>query len=592
MINLGLHDNKTVGLDLATLTETRLMIQAMSGAGKSWLIRRILEQSHGRIQQLVIDLEGEFHTLREKFDYIIAGKGGDIPADLKSVKLLAKKLLEFNASCIFDLYELKKHERIAYVKAFSEALISAPRKYRHPVLVVLDEAHLICPEKGKAESAAAVIDLATRGRKRGICTIMATQRLAKLNKDAAAELGNKMIGRTIQDIDRKRAVDELGFVSREESLALRKLQPGEFHCYGPAFRIHEGSQGYIPVDDIVLVKVGDVESSHPKIGTQHIETHPEATGKIRELIEKLEDIPQQAEKRAKDMVELKKELSALKRENTLLKKDTPAPCNHGPIIQAQKKQIRILQNELKKAGGEIENTLQAIHLMSQKIGKDVEELTEKSLRPWQLLDRMEGLASDRGQSIANDLQDRSTVENFTERPIKKLPSVVNSELSNPQRRVLQAIASFEALGIDKPSKEMVAAKAEYSPKGGAFNNLLGRLRSGGYIDYPEGGKVELTDSGREAAGMVEPIAGVEELHRGWLKIIRQAPLQKILEYLIQIYPDSISREELARTLGYAEGGGAFNNYMGRLHNTFEVIDYLPGREVRAKQEVLFPEELA
>ena len=178
------------------------------------------------------------------------------------------------------------------------------------------------------------------------------------------------------------------------------------------------------------------------------------------------------------------------------------------------------------------------------------------------------------------------------RPIRNSAMTQGSDLSNPQRRILEAIASFEALGIDKPSKEMVAAKAQYSPKGGAFNNLLGRLRSNGHIDYPEAGKVELTESGRGVAGEVEAIAGVEELHQGWLKIIKQGPLQKILEYLIQIYPESISREDLAKNLGYTEGGGAFNNYMGRLHNTFEVIDYLPGRQVRAKQEVLFPEGLA
>src|SRR5689334_16314253 len=31
--------------------DTRLLIQANSGGGKSWLIRRLLEQSHGKVQQ-------------------------------------------------------------------------------------------------------------------------------------------------------------------------------------------------------------------------------------------------------------------------------------------------------------------------------------------------------------------------------------------------------------------------------------------------------------------------------------------------------------------------------------------------------------
>lgn len=35
--------------DLDLLVDTRLLIQANSGGGKSWLLRRLLEQTHGRL---------------------------------------------------------------------------------------------------------------------------------------------------------------------------------------------------------------------------------------------------------------------------------------------------------------------------------------------------------------------------------------------------------------------------------------------------------------------------------------------------------------------------------------------------------------
>lgn len=73
--------NDTIGIDLSTLIDTRLFLQANSGGGKSWLLRRLLEQSHGKVRQIVIDLEGEFATLREKYDYIMAAKEGDTAAD-------------------------------------------------------------------------------------------------------------------------------------------------------------------------------------------------------------------------------------------------------------------------------------------------------------------------------------------------------------------------------------------------------------------------------------------------------------------------------------------------------------------------------
>jgi uncharacterized protein len=114
-------------LDLATLIDTRLLVQANSGGGKSWLIRRLLEQSHGKVQQIIIDLEGEFSTLREQYDYILAGKDGDTPADPRSAALLAKRLLELNVSAIIDLYELSHQDRKRFVRLFLSAMVNAPK---------------------------------------------------------------------------------------------------------------------------------------------------------------------------------------------------------------------------------------------------------------------------------------------------------------------------------------------------------------------------------------------------------------------------------------------------------------------------------
>src|SRR5882672_4233197 len=130
-----------VSCDLPRLIGTRLLVQASSGAGKSWLLRRLLEQSHGKVQQIVIDPEGEFASLRERFDYVLAARqGGDTLADARTAKLLAERLLELGVSAILDIYELKSHERVAFVKIFVDALIEAPKALWHPVLVLLDEA--------------------------------------------------------------------------------------------------------------------------------------------------------------------------------------------------------------------------------------------------------------------------------------------------------------------------------------------------------------------------------------------------------------------------------------------------------------------
>src|SRR5205807_4843057 len=252
IMNNKIYLNKTNSFDLPTLLDTRLLVQANSGGGKSWLLRRILEQSHGKVQHIIIDLEGEFATLREKFDYVLAGKDGDTPADPKSAALLARKLLELNVSAIIDLYELHADERKRFVRLFLDSMIYAPKDLWHPCLVVIDEAHKFCQEKEQSEASSAVIDLATLGRKRGYCAILATQRLSKLHKDAAAECNNKLIGRTGLDVDRKRASEELGFTTKEQYLSLRSMAAGEFFAFGPAIS-----------PEVIKVQIGSVHTTHP-----------------------------------------------------------------------------------------------------------------------------------------------------------------------------------------------------------------------------------------------------------------------------------------------------------------------------------------
>jgi hypothetical protein len=110
---VSLNDN--IQINLPKLIESKLLVQANSGGGKSWALRRILEQSHGKVQHIILDSEGEFGTLREKYDYVLAGKDGDTPAEPRSAALLARKLLELNVSAIIDLYELHPQERKRFV---------------------------------------------------------------------------------------------------------------------------------------------------------------------------------------------------------------------------------------------------------------------------------------------------------------------------------------------------------------------------------------------------------------------------------------------------------------------------------------------
>jgi uncharacterized protein DUF87 len=294
--------NENIFIDLPTLLKTRLLVQANSGGGKSWLIRRILEQSQGKVQQIVIDLEGEFASLREQFDYILVGSEGDTPANPSSANLLARKLLELNVSTIIDVYELPLKERRRFVRLFLEGMIHSPKDLWHPCLVVIDEAHVFCPEKDQSESADAVISMATLGRKRGFSVILATQRISKLHKDAAAECNNKLIGRTNLDIDIRRSAEELGITAKEKKLTLQNLEAGEFYAFGPAIS-----------RAVIKVKVGSVQTSHHEAGTLGFSSKPAPpTARIKKLLSALQNLPKEAEQEAKTIADYQRQISELK----------------------------------------------------------------------------------------------------------------------------------------------------------------------------------------------------------------------------------------------------------------------------------------
>jgi hypothetical protein len=112
-------------------------------------------------------------------------------------------------------------------------------------------------------SSKAVKALVSRGRKRGFGTILATQRLSKLDKDAA-EAANTLTGQTVLDVDLERAGDALGF-NRREYQQIEHLRPGWFFAKGRAFT--DGGE-------VTLVRSTDsVRTKHPD-GTAAIASVP------------------------------------------------------------------------------------------------------------------------------------------------------------------------------------------------------------------------------------------------------------------------------------------------------------------------------
>ena len=239
------------GLDLEELLATRLLVQGNSGSGKSHLLRRLLEQSASWVQQAVIDPEGDFVSLAERYGHVVV----DAVGTEKDLQMIAARVRRHRVSVVLNLEGLEADRQMKAAATFLDGLFDADRDLWYPMLVVVDEAQLFAPaaagevtEEARRRSLTAMTNLMCRGRKRGLAGIIATQRLAKLAKNVAAEASNFLMGRTFLDIDMARAADLLG-MERRQAEQFRNLDRGHFIALGPAL-----SRRPIPV------KIGPVET--------------------------------------------------------------------------------------------------------------------------------------------------------------------------------------------------------------------------------------------------------------------------------------------------------------------------------------------
>ncbi|MFZ5706749.1 MAG: ATP-binding protein [Pseudomonadota bacterium] len=228
---------QSVHFDVEELLATRLLVQGNSGSGKSHLLRRLLEESANVVQQVVVDPEGDFVTLADRFGHVVIQAFDHSEAEIVR---LANRIREHRVSVVLALDELEIEQQMRCAATFLSALFDAPRDFWYPALVVVDEAQLFAPavagevsDEARRASLGAMTNLMCRGRKRGLAGVIATQRLAKLAKNVAAEASNFMMGRTFLDIDMARAADLLG-MDRRQAEQIRDLPRGQFLALGPA----------------------------------------------------------------------------------------------------------------------------------------------------------------------------------------------------------------------------------------------------------------------------------------------------------------------------------------------------------------------
>lgn len=530
-LQLGKAGRTPVRLDLPTLLDTRMLVTGSSGSGKSWLLRLIAEQSAPRVPVLILDPEGEYGTLREKLDLVLVGEEGDIRPSVAAAPTIARKLFDLGVSAVIDLYALKLDERRDFVRGFIGALMAAPRSTWHPCLVLLDEAHRFCPERGGGTSSAtdAVITLLSQGRKRGLGTVLATQRLSKLHKDAAAEATNVLVGRTTLDVDVARARDLLG-LSKQDGQKLRSMQPGQWHSFGPAFS----------PDGVTLFRSAKVETSHPEAGKRHLQRPPAPSKKLRRVLSELAELadrdtpsdPLTLEDARAEVGRLRQQLANVRPDPDAIKKAVDAAVSRERA--AQHRQLAELSTKLR----ELAQTIRPEARAAEPSPTPTPPSTASPPRP-------------------------------SKRQAPPAPAESRVGTGGVQRMLTVLVQHPD--GCDRTQ---LAILAGLSSKSGTFSTYLGRLRTSGWV-CAEGAHLVATPDGIEALGDCPPLPSGEALVAYWLDWCgRQGGRRRMLQALIDAGPQGMKRNDLASAADLSPNSGTFSTYLGKLRSA-KLID---GRE--------------
>jgi len=581
MTKLRLADDLSLPLDVVTQT---IAILAKRRAGKSYTMRRIAEQLFKASQQIVIvDPKGDQWGIRSTADgkapglpvIILGGERGDVPLEPSSGEVVAKLVVEERVSVLLDLSPFRKQEVATFMTAFLETLyrLKAREIYRTPMMLVIDEADAVAPQKpqkGEERMLGAAEDIVRRGGQRGIGCVLVTQRSAVLNKNVLTQAQVLVALRTIapQDLAAMKAwIDVHGTLEQCQTLmaSLPSLPTGDAWFWSPGWPTTDGIFKRVHVLPIETFDSG----ATPKPGVKPIEPKQPADVDLEVLRKQMAATIEKA--KAEDPKELRRQIAQLQHFLQLAKQSKPEPSE--PIV----KEVPVLLTHDLKFLGALVQDMKQDNQQLMKLLDDLSGLIEKVVHQ----PRHDVSKPKRDIALADSSGHGIRVTNHSVGDPGR-----TAHISRPQQRILDSLMWLKGIGIQTADRVRAAMLADQSPRSSGYEKNISTLKTAGLIDYPTPGTVALTVAGEATANPPDVPVSNEELHRMIQRHISN-PQWALLQVLIHYYPKSLSREELAAGANVSAVSSGYEKNVSTLRS-LGFIDY-PDKGHVAAQPVLFLE---
>jgi hypothetical protein len=527
---------------------------AKKGAGKTYTGRVMAEEFwKAKVPFVVLDPMGAWWGLRSSADgkgegipvAIFGGDHGDAPLERAGGALMADLVVDEGLSMILDMKALGS--RAAERQFATDFLERLYRRNSELVHLFIDEADLFAPQKPQAGDQMLLgitENIVRRGRNAGIGITLITQRPAVLNKDVLTQVDG-LVAMRITGLTDREAIDKWVAGHADPDLA-REVKPtlsglGNGECWW-----------WVPEQDVlqrVQVRTSETFDSSPtrKRGEHQREPKSFADVDMAAIETRMAETIERA--KASDPKELRREIAKLRKQLAERPTEQVEKIEHVEVPVLDDAHVGRLEEAIEALSAAASKTITAANEISGGLGK----LKTRPATP----------APPRAPT-ARPAPARQPAP-------REAPADGDFQPTPAQQRILNALAALEAIGVAAATKTQLALFAEASPKSSGYTNNLGALRTAGLIDYPAPGTAALTAVGRDVADAGRAPSTVDELH-GYVRQLVGPSRARLLDQLIDAYPDALAKDELAERAGVSASSSGYTNNLGSLRS-LGLIDY-------------------
>lgn len=605
--------SENLSLPIEAVTE-KLAFLGRTGTGKTYAAMKLAElMLEAGAQVVALDFVGKWYGLRvagpgDPFPIpVFGGLHGDYPLESTGGKLMADLLVDRAISAVIDVSQFTRGEQVRFCLDFATQFFQRKKSNPTAVHLFLEECQEVLPQNAQpneSQMLGAFERIWKLGRNFGIGGSLISQRPQEVNKKALNMSGTLFVFQMTGPQERKTAEQWVSAQGINEDIGdvLPRLTKGRPHVWSVAF-----DKPISMTCTIAQKRTADV-SATPTVNAGQRKERPLTPIDAKELAEAMAATVERS--KAEDPKELRRKVADLERQlkqkNEVEIVPTGRKTNDG--IKTPSKILTEKDRELlERLAAKFEAFEAVIRKESEGFRKSVETKVIAACNTATM--DMEGLL-ERGRSIfaqAITLGGFATV-------IEKLKQVSVSEagykITTPQsrppaqvipkattiRQVNGADFSDSALGKvhrafltvlanrqgKTTTRNQLAVFSGYSATSRHVDNTISACRTAGWL-AGESSRLTITDAGLSALGPFDELPTGEALRNYWIRETGAAP-GAMLRALCQVYPKSLTRDQVAEVAGYSVTSRHVDNSLSYLR-TLELIN--GSRESLTASEELF-----